>query len=66
MKNKEKVLEKYGQRIFRIYQVFLGWSVIIARHGGSSAYQIVCHKNSDNFDRMRFIGATNLGEQDSF
>lgn len=66
MKNKEKVLEKYGERIYRIYQVFLGWSVIIARDGGSSAYQIVCHKNENKFDRMRFIGATNLGEQDSF
>ncbi|MEQ9423086.1 MAG: cyclopropane-fatty-acyl-phospholipid synthase family protein [Cyclobacteriaceae bacterium] len=66
MNNKEKVLEKYGEEIFRIYEIFLAWSVVIARHGGSSAYQIVCHKNEDKFDRMRFIGKTNLGEQDSF
>ncbi len=66
MKNKDKVIEKYGERIYRIYQVFLGWSVIIARIGGSSAYQIVCHKNENKFDRTRFIGATNLGEQDRF
>jgi len=60
--NKEKVLEKYGERIFRIYEIFLAWSVIIARQGSSTAYQIVCHKNTNQFDRTKFIGATNLGE----
>ena len=60
--NKEKVLEKYGERIFRIYEIFLAWSVIIARQGSSTAYQIVCHKNINKFDRTKFIGATNLGE----
>jgi sphingolipid C9-methyltransferase len=64
--NKEKVLEKYGESIFRIYEIFLAWSVIIGRHGGSTAYQIVCHKNIDNFDRTTFIGSTNLGEHDEF
>jgi hypothetical protein len=36
---------------------------MIGKHGGSTAYQIVCHKNIDKFDRTTFIGATNLGEQ---
>jgi hypothetical protein len=40
--------------------------VMIGRHGGSTAYQIVCHKNLDKFDRTTFIGATNLGEHDEF
>jgi cyclopropane fatty-acyl-phospholipid synthase-like methyltransferase len=62
LSNKERVIEKYGESIFRIYEIFLAWSVIIARHGSSTAYQIVCHKNSDKFDRTTFIGATNLGE----
>jgi len=66
LSNKEKVLDKYGERIFRIYEIFLAWSVLIGRHGGSTAYQIVCHKNLDKFDRTRFIGATNLGEHDKF
>ena len=66
LSNKEKVLEKYGERIFRIYEIFLAWSVIIGRHGGSTAYQIVCHKNIDKFDRTTFIGGTNLGEHDEF
>lgn len=56
LRNKDKVLEKYGERIFRIYEVFLAWSVLIAKHGGSTAYQIVCHKNQDKFDRYKFIG----------
>ena len=64
--NKEKVLEKYGERIFRIYEIFLAWSVIIARQGSSTAYQIVCHKNINKFDRTKFIGATNLGEHDEY
>ncbi len=66
LSNKEKVLEKYGERTFRIYEIFLAWSVLIGRHGGSTAYQIVCHKNLDKFDRMRFIGTTNLGEHNKF
>jgi hypothetical protein len=35
---------------------------MIGRHGGSTAYQIVCHKNLDKFNRTKFIGAMNLGE----
>ena len=62
LSNKEKVLEKYGEHIFRIYEIFLAWSVIIARQGSSTAYQIVCHKNINKFDRTKFIGAINLGE----
>ncbi len=62
MRNREKVLEKYGEAIFRIYSIFLGWSVYIARQGGSTAYQIVCRKNLNTADRYRFVGTTNLGE----
>ena len=65
LSNKEKVLEKYGERTFRIYEVFLAWSVLIARQGGSTAYQIVCRKNTNNADRNRFIGTTNLGETEN-
>ncbi len=64
MRNREKVLEKYGERTFRIYSVFLAWSVYIARQGGSTAYQIVCRKNLNTADRNRFIGKTNLGEME--
>ncbi len=66
MHNKEKVLAKYGQKTFRIYEIFLGWSVLIAKHGGSTAYQILCRKNLDHFDRKKFIGAVNMGETSGF
>ena len=66
MKNRDKVMEKYGQRVFRMYEIFLGWSTIIAMEGASTAYQIVCYKNKDNFDRNRFIGKTSLGEHSNF
>lgn len=55
MGNKEKVLEKYGERTFRMYEIFLAWSTVIANNGGSTAYQIVCHKNTNDFNRARFI-----------
>jgi len=62
MSNKDKVVAKYGEHTFRMYQIFLGWSVEIARQGSSSAYQITCYKNLDKFNRGRFIGKTSLGE----
>jgi len=66
MSNKEKVLAKYGEYIFRQYQIFLGWSVEIAKQGSSTAYQITCYKNVNHFDRPRFIGKTILGESTEF
>ena len=61
LSNKDKVIAKYGVETFRIYEIFLAWSVVIAKHGGSSAYQIVCHKNLNNLNRKRYIGKTALG-----
>ena len=66
MSNKDKVLGKYDLYTFRMYEIFLGWSTVIAKIGGSTAYQIVCRKNTNEFDRAKFIGAVNLGEFSSF
>jgi cyclopropane fatty-acyl-phospholipid synthase-like methyltransferase len=66
MGNKEKVLAKYDEYTFRMYQIFLGWSVEIAAQGSSTAYQIVCNKNLNNFNRNRWIGAIGMGERDRF
>jgi hypothetical protein len=41
----------------------LGWSTQIALQGSSTAFQIVCNKNQNNFDRKIWIGQTALGEQ---
>lgn len=66
MGNEAKVMAKYGLRTFRMYQIFLGWSVEIAKQGSSTAYQIVCNKNLNNFNRNKWIGAYNMGERDKF
>lgn len=53
--NKQKVVSKYGEWWFRLWTFFLAWSVIIAEQGSSTCYQIVAHKNTDEFDRRRFL-----------
>jgi len=54
--NKTKILKNYGEKLFRQWSLFLGWSVIAAGEGKATCYQIVCHKNLNKFDRKVFIG----------
>ncbi|KAJ3416616.1 hypothetical protein HDV05_000898 [Chytridiales sp. JEL 0842] len=55
MKNKDKIIEKYGVRWFRVWEIFLAWSTIIARQGSATCYQLVLHKNLNSFDRRTFL-----------
>ncbi|KAJ3272334.1 hypothetical protein HDV01_005768 [Terramyces sp. JEL0728] len=55
MNNKDKVIEKYGLRWFRIWEFFLAYSTIIARQGSATVFQIVAHKNLNAFKRSQFI-----------
>jgi cyclopropane fatty-acyl-phospholipid synthase-like methyltransferase len=64
MANRADVVKTYGEWWFRLWQMFLGWSVEIAAQGSSTCFQIVANKNLDLFNRMRWVGATNLGERD--
>ncbi|WP_224366301.1 SAM-dependent methyltransferase [Hyalangium versicolor] len=64
MQNRAEVVKTYGEWWFRLWQVFLGWSVEIAAQGSSTAFQVVANKNLNRFDRTRWIGAVNLGERD--
>jgi sphingolipid C9-methyltransferase len=64
MKNRAEVTKVYGEWWFRVWQVFLAWSVEIAAQGSSTCFQVVCNKNLDAFQRVNFVGATNLGERD--
>jgi cyclopropane fatty-acyl-phospholipid synthase-like methyltransferase len=61
IKNKEKIISKYGDKWYRIWLVFLAWSVVIAAQGSSTCHMIVAHKNKDAFDRKRFVGAVQTG-----
>jgi len=47
-KNKSKVLQtkKYGKWWWRLWDVFLAWSTIIAGQGSSTVFMITCHKNT--------------------
>ena len=63
LRNREAVVEAYGEKWFLLWEVFLAWSVIIAERGGSTAFQLVCNKNRSSFERKRWIGEkTRLGE----
>ncbi|KAJ2634842.1 hypothetical protein GGF40_003957 [Coemansia sp. RSA 1286] len=55
MRNKEQILASYGKRWFRIWEIFLAWSIIIARQGSSTCYQILAHKNRNAFDRTALM-----------
>ena len=46
--------ERYG-RTAKIWNIFLAWSTIIARQGNSTCYQLVCHKNLNQYDRTKFF-----------
>ncbi|GAA6015166.1 hypothetical protein JCM8202_004905 [Rhodotorula sphaerocarpa] len=55
IKNKEKVLAKYGERWYRIWLYFLASSVITSRQGGASVFQITLHKNLNGFHRVDLV-----------
>ncbi|EIW67226.1 hypothetical protein TREMEDRAFT_69739 [Tremella mesenterica DSM 1558] len=53
--NKDKVVEKYGVRWYRIWVYFLAYSVIASRQGTASVFQITLHKNLNGFHRVEGI-----------
>ena len=46
--NKDLVIEKYGERWYRMWMIFLAWSVIIAAQGSSTVFMITMTKNIKN------------------
>ncbi len=54
-KNRAEVLKAYGERWYRLWHLFLGWSWRIAAQGTGQGYQVVAHKNLDTFDRKMFM-----------
>jgi cyclopropane fatty-acyl-phospholipid synthase-like methyltransferase len=57
LSNREAVVRTYGERWFRIWNLFLAWSSLIALKGTSACFQVVLHKNIDQFDRARWVGS---------
>jgi cyclopropane fatty-acyl-phospholipid synthase-like methyltransferase len=54
LSNRERVVAQYGERWFRIWNMFLAWSASIAMQGNAACFQLVLNKNLDNFDRTRW------------
>jgi len=50
--NKDKVIQKYGDRWYRIWVYFLAVSTIISRNGGASVFQLTLHKNLNGYSRI--------------
>ncbi len=55
MRNEEYINTHYGQRLFRMWQIFLRWSVDIAAQGNSTCWSITAHKNLNQTDRNKYI-----------
>lgn len=55
LKNEPKVKAKYGERWWRIWLFFLSSSILIAREGGSSVFQITLTKNLNATHRIEGV-----------
>ena len=47
-KHSAAVLQAYGERWYRLWHLFLGWSWRIAAQGTGQGFQLVAHKNLDS------------------
>jgi cyclopropane fatty-acyl-phospholipid synthase-like methyltransferase len=56
IRSREEIVASYGERWFRLWYMFLAWSVLIAEQGRSTCFQIVANKNLPSFNRRRWIG----------
>lgn len=61
MRNEEYINNKYGNYWFRLWQLFLRWSVDIAKQGSSTCWAITAHKNLDSVNRNHYISQANMG-----
>jgi cyclopropane fatty-acyl-phospholipid synthase-like methyltransferase len=63
--NREEMNKKYGGYLCRLWDFFLAWSVVAAGQGSATCYQLVCHKNTYEFDRDVFceqkVASTSVG-----
>ncbi|KAJ7626557.1 hypothetical protein DFH06DRAFT_1007223, partial [Mycena polygramma] len=55
----DAILEKYGEKWFRIWAFFLALAVITSCQGTVSLFQITMHKNLNAYHRI--LGAANHG-----
>uniref|UniRef100_A0A060TJL6 sphingolipid C(9)-methyltransferase n=1 Tax=Blastobotrys adeninivorans TaxID=409370 RepID=A0A060TJL6_BLAAD len=53
--NKDKVVPKYGQKWYRIWEYFLAYSTIISRQGSATCFQIQLRKNLNAKHRIEDV-----------
>jgi cyclopropane fatty-acyl-phospholipid synthase-like methyltransferase len=58
--HREQILKTYGERWYRLWHLFLGWSWRIGAQGNAACFQVVANKNLDTFNRRIFIGQNPL------
>lgn len=63
LSNRELIVQRYGERWFRIWHVFLAWATTIAAQGTAACFQVLSHKNLNTFDRSRFIGKADMSDR---
>lgn len=56
--NKKFIIGEYGERWYRVWEWFLAWSAIIPEQGSASCWQLLFNKNTNAFDRKRFMTNT--------
>eukprot|EP01064_Diplonema_japonicum_P020197 TRINITY_DN2931_c1_g3_i2.p1 TRINITY_DN2931_c1_g3~~TRINITY_DN2931_c1_g3_i2.p1 ORF type:complete len:447 (+),score=100.34 TRINITY_DN2931_c1_g3_i2:52-1392(+) len=61
MSNRATMEPKYSSRLFRLWEIFLAWSVVAAGQGSATCYQIAMHKNTYDYPRDRWC----TGEKDA-
>jgi cyclopropane fatty-acyl-phospholipid synthase-like methyltransferase len=66
LKNKAKVVASYGERWYRLWEIFLAWQVLTGEEGRGGCFQIVVNKQLPKFNRYRYVGENvSLGERAS-
>ncbi|KAM9918347.1 hypothetical protein OXX59_008727 [Metschnikowia pulcherrima] len=55
MGNKDKAVNKYGVKWFRIWEYFLASSTITSRQSGATCYQFVLRKNINSYHRINYV-----------
>jgi cyclopropane fatty-acyl-phospholipid synthase-like methyltransferase len=61
-KAKGAIVEAYGERWYRLWDLFLAWSWRIGAQGTGQCFQVVAHKNLDSFDRRVFLDRSSLSD----
>lgn len=53
--NKDKVVNKYGIKWYRIWEFFLSSSVVASRNGTATCYQFVLRKNLNSYRKINYV-----------